>query len=248
MFFYLALLLLLSFQLKSQEEPVKFVHGWGTELNFNPFNGSLSLNNATGQIKIRKFISDEIALRLSFTMEHKSEFDSEKNAYGSSPYEISSDKKSTLFAINLGVEKHFNKGQRLSPYIGFDLGSGLKISENVNKFNDITSTLQGAWAATLITYSNGNYFYSTSIVERGYWSANASIFTGFDFYMADNFYFGYELAFGLDYFKYSKIEQTRNPMQSIPDYFYIENIDEMDAKSWRIGPRLLNGIRIGYNF
>jgi hypothetical protein len=61
--------------------------------------------------------------------------------------------------------------------------------------------------------------------------------------MADNFYFGYELGFGFEFVKYSKVEVTKD--NGYPDSGLLPDID---ANSWSIGPRLLNGIRIGYNF
>lgn len=227
----------------SQDTPAHFIKGWGTELNFNPFDGSLSLNNATGQIKVRRFLNNDIALRAGISISVKNNTDKVKQVYGTSPSEESVKSKSNLVAFNLGAEKHFNSGHRLSPYIGFEIGAGLKKTEQDFEYNNFTKTVKGAWMTKYVTY-NGQYYY-TSITydERGFISANANLFTGFDFYMADCFYFGYELGFGFEYTKYSKIEITQDP-----DYPDSELIPDYDSKSWSLGPRLLNGIRIGYNF
>ena len=61
--------------------------------------------------------------------------------------------------------------------------------------------------------------------------------------MAKDFFFGYELGFGIDYTKYSKIETTQSPM--VPDN---RIYPDQEGSSWKVGPRLLNGIRIGYTF
>ena len=79
--------------------------------------------------------------------------------------------------------------------------------------------------------------------ERGFTSTNANLFTGFDFYMADNFYFGYELGFGFEFIKYSKISITKDI-----EYPGSDLLPDLDTKNWSIGPRLVNGIRLGYNF
>ena len=227
----------------SQNVPTKYVKGWGTELNFNPFDGSLSLNNGSGQIKVRRFLNNEIALRGAITIGYKNDFDNEKQVYGTQPTETTDKKTSFLTGFNFGVEKHFNSGSRISSYIGFEIGVGLKKSKQEIEYNTFPKTLKGAWEVQNYYY-NGQYYVSEwSYKERGFVSGNGEILTGFDFYMADNFYLGYELGFGLEYIKYSKIEVTKDA-----NYPGTENIPDLDSKSWRVGPRLLNGIRIGYNF
>ncbi|HNX44992.1 MAG TPA: hypothetical protein PLJ84_10070 [Bacteroidales bacterium] len=227
----------------SQNSPAHFIKGWGTELNFNPFDGSLSLNNATGQIKVRRFLNNDIALRAGITISAKNNTDKTKQAYGTSPYDASVKSKSNLVALSLGAEKHFNSGHRLSPYLGFEIGTGLKKTEQDFEYNHVTRTIKGAWMTEDVTYNGQYYVINDTYVERGFMSANANLFTGFDFYMADCFYFGYELGFGFEYTKYSKIEITQDP-----EYPYSGLYPDFDSKSWSLGPRLLNGIRIGYNF
>jgi hypothetical protein len=61
--------------------------------------------------------------------------------------------------------------------------------------------------------------------------------------MAKDFYFGYEIGFGLEYIKYSTNEVTKDT--GIPDQ---GTYPDQDGSSWKIGPRLVNGIRIGYTF
>jgi len=227
----------------SQIVPTKYVKGWGTELNFNPFDGSLGLNNGSGQIKIRRFLDNNIVLRGALSIGYKTESDNEKQVYGTQPTETTDKRTAIQTVLNFGVEKHFNGGSRLSPYIGFEVGIGLKKSKQELEYNTFSKTIKGAWEVQNFYY-NGQYYVSQwSYDERGFVSGNGEILTGFDFYMADNFYFGYELGFGLEYVKYSKIEVTKDA-----DYPGSQNIPDLDSKSWKIGPRLLNGIRIGYNF
>ncbi|NVO20162.1 MAG: hypothetical protein HXX13_10700 [Bacteroidetes bacterium] len=238
-----ALFLTFFLQAKAQTSPAHYAKGWGTELNFNPFNGSLSLNNASGQIKVRKFLSDKLALRAAIAIGYKSGNDKEKQSYGTSPYETTIKKNSLLTALNLGMEKHFNVGNRLSPYLGFELGFGLKKSKEEFGYNDTKKTIKGGWQTTSLIY-NGQYYTSqVNYEERGFISQSGSILTGFDYYMDDHFYVGYEFGFGYEFIKYSKLQATVD--ENFPNN---SALPDLDSKTWEIGPQLLNGIRIGYNF
>jgi len=228
---------------KSQTIPTKYVKGWGTELNFNPFDGSLSLNNASGQIKVRRFLKDNIALRASFAIVAKNEKSTTTLVYGQMPYDGSDKKNSFLTSINFGAEKHFNSGKRLSPYLGFEVGVGFKVSKHELEYNSAKKTIDGAWEYQNLYYNGQYYDIQMGFEERGYTSANANLLTGFDFYMADNFYIGYEIGFGFEYIKYSKVEITKDI-----DYPGSDLFPDIETKNWSLGPRLLNGIRIGYNF
>lgn len=236
-------LLLANNSIKAQDTLKPFLKGWSTELNFNPFDGSLTLNNANGQIKIRKFCPNDIALRLAFTLSSKNDENKMENPYGTVPVNSKDKKQSFMVAINFGTEKHFNNARRLSPYIGWELGIGYKSSKEELEDNSDSKTIKGAWQTYQINYSGQNYYYSILYNERGFWSAGANLLTGFDFYMAKDFYFGYEIGFGLEYTKYSKIVVTKDVgFQDQGTY------PDQDDRSWQIGPRLVNGIRIGYTF
>jgi len=217
--------------------------GWSTELNINPFNGSLTLNNANGQIKIRKFMPNGNALRLAFTLGSKNDETKMENSYGINPLNSKDKKQSFELGINFGTEKHFQSGRRISPYIGWEAGFGYKSSKEVITNNENTMTVKGAWQSYEMIYNGQNPYYATNYIERGFWSGGANVLTGFDFYMAKDFYFGYELGFGFEYTKYIKIEITQSPL--VPDNRTYPN---QDGSSWKVGPRLLNGIRIGYTF
>lgn len=236
-----AIVLLMTFQARSQEVVSNGERKWGTELNFNPFNGSLSLNNSSGQIKVRRFLSDEFALRFGVVLVWQNYHDEVEQKYTQSPY-TSFDKKQSLETIlNFGFEKHFPKGKHLSPYIGAEAGIGFKRSTHTMELNNKTRTIEGAWESS--EYS-GQY-YTQSFVEKNYVSAGANMLAGFDFYMDENFYFGYEFGFGLEYKRFGNIEITQDE-----DYYsYTETpIPDTKSSSWRLAPNLINGIRIGYNF
>jgi len=236
-------LLLISINTNAQDSIKPLLKGWSTELNFNPFDGSLSLNNANGQIKIRKFLPNDIALRFAFTLSYKNDDNQLKDPYGAYPIDTKDKRQSFMAAVNFGTEKHFGGTRRISPYIGWEAGIGYKKSKEELENNSDTKTIKGAWQINQLSYSGQNYYYITNYIERGFWSAGVNILTGFDFYMAKDFYFGYEIGFGLEYIKYSTIEITKDT--DFPDQ---GAYPDQDGSSWKIGPRLVNGIRIGYTF
>jgi hypothetical protein len=214
---------------------------WGTELNFNPFNGSLSFNNASGQFKLRKFLPGNKALRLSVAMEYKQDNNTVDDPYGTSAIHNKDRRNSFSLSANLGQEKHFNGSKRLSPYIGWEAGFGFKTSQHIIGTSTSTTTIKGAWEQVTY-YNSGQYYYSsTNYIERGFWSIGANFVAGFDFYMSKSFYLGYEVLFGADYIKYSTIDitQTNNSNSNTPD---------QNDESWKLGPKLSNGIRIGFIF
>lgn len=232
----LFILSLFSTSLKGQDTLKPVASNWATELNIDPFNGKFSLNNANGQIKLRMFMANNSALRLAFTLAYQQDNSKEDYPYGVNPVVEKDMKKSTLMAVNIGREKHFSGSRRISPYIGFDVGFGMKISKEEVSTNDGTLEVKGAWQEM---YYSGSYYLS-GFNERGYWSLGANLVSGMDFYVSKNFYLGCELTFGLDYLNYSNIEVTENDGDN--------EYPDTDDESWKFGPKLLNGIRIGYVF
>jgi len=237
------LLVLCISNTKAQDTIKPKLKGWSTELNINPFNGSLSLNNSSGQIKLRKFYANNFALRMAFNIGNKSNTTSNTYAYGNSPIDTKEKMNSLLFAVNFGTEKHFGTNRRLSPYIGWEAGVGFKSSKHVINEHSNTKTIEGAWQTSYLASSSQGYYYATNYTERGYLSLTANALTGFDFYMTKDFYCGYEFGFGIEYFKYSKITVTKDV--TFPDQ---GTYPDQSASSWNIGPHLINGIRIGYTF
>ncbi|HEX8378158.1 MAG TPA: hypothetical protein VF602_10080, partial [Pedobacter sp.] len=58
---------------------------WSTELNVNPFKGELSLNNSLNQIKFRKFISENMALRIGVNANNVKKETENNYPYGTNP-------------------------------------------------------------------------------------------------------------------------------------------------------------------
>lgn len=239
---------LLGNVLKGQDSLFNFNNKWSTELNFNPFNGNLDLNNASGQIKFRYFQPNRTAWRFAVNLNYKQNNNSEESLYGTSPYKNSSRQKSTTIGLNIGKEKHFDGTKRLSPYIGWEMALGFKSSYQKISTKNSSIEIEGSWVKYVQEYSSQypNQYYTTQVFEeRGYWSVGANLIGGFDFYVSQKFYLGYEILFGLDYKGYKDIDITEKytNSQTTPES-YPDHKDE----SWSFGPRLTNGIRLGFVF
>jgi len=227
--------------------------GWTTELNINPLQGQISLNNAINQIKVRYFSSEQTALRLAFSFNSSTASDGSKSTYGTNPVNNTEDKKTNSFSLNLGFEHHLKGTRRLSPYIGAEVSFGIKSSEESFESIQSTEKIKGAWI-TMQTYpyynSNGtinNYYTTTVPSERGYTSLGVNLLTGFDYYIAKHFFVGYEILFGYNHIKYDDIEYTitAKPGQTIGNT--TTNPTESSSES-NIGAKIINGIRLGYTF
>lgn len=212
-----------------------------TELNFNPFKGNLSLNNSLNQIKVRYFATSDLAIRFGV---HISSRDTSANAgipYGTQSTFAKDERKSTAYAINLGFEKHFKGTSRLSPYLGADVSFGGKSSSQEMTNNQVTYTIKNAWAQNI--YVSQPPYYAQQIVENAYTRFGLTAVAGFDFYMARNFFLGYE--FNLSYlktnYKLPEITTTGSGQNNPPS---IEGKNESST----FGTSLMNGIRIGYAF
>jgi len=212
-----------------------------SELNFNPLAGSFSFNNASAQIKIRKFISERKALRIAISTTYLQNKTSSNSSYGYNPVHQNINQKALTTALNVGIEKHLKGTKRLSPYIGWELGFAIKNSNEIDKDDNYKTTIDGSWWKREVLYSNYGYTIKTSFEETGYWSLSGNIVAGIDFYVAKDFYLGVEIAYGINYFKYSKIKVTETPSSG---YTY----PDIESEKWSFGPKLLNGIRIGFVF
>jgi hypothetical protein len=242
----LSLLFLLTNGMFAQDS-LKTAHGkWTTELNVNPFQGEISFNNAINQVKLRHFVTDQLAYRYAFTLNALKTDDKQNNPYGYNPVDDHLTQKSFLIAVNLGFERHFTGTSRLSPYLGGEIALGYKRSSQRSETTDLITTVEGSWYTSNFYY-NGNYYrLIEEYDERGFISAGVNAIAGFDFYFSEHFYFGYEMLFSLNYIDYTKVEFTSKlkpgSTSTLPTY------PTMDGSELFFGPKLLNGIRLGFTF
>lgn len=210
-----------------------------TELNINPFNGTISLNNSLNQLKFRYFAAPNFAVRLGFNGSKVSNLTENTNPYGTNSYRHKDERSSTTIGLNLGMEKHFAGTRRLSPYLGADIVVVKKSTEQEITEGQTTTTITGGWRE--YNYLPGGYSYSYT--ELGYTSYGANLVTGFDFYMAKNFFFGYEINFGFSQKSVAELDVKQTGSTNSPT----ENGDVKNT-SFSFGSSLMNGVRIGYVF
>ncbi|WP_207422175.1 autotransporter outer membrane beta-barrel domain-containing protein [Desertivirga brevis] len=220
-----------------------------TELNFNPFKGDLKLNNSLNQIKFRFFTKPDFAIRVGFNASSVDSTFSSKNYYGTNTnanYE--SKRESFTIGANIGFEKHFKGTRRLSPFIGVDISVTDRSANQKITSGQVVTEYKNSWASPIpYTYYNGSstqVLYSINPSDYGYTRVGLHLITGFDFYMAKNFFLGYEFNFGINSTKYKDTEITQTGNTSTTPI----NDPVLKNKSLSFGPTLMNGIRIGYIF
>lgn len=137
-----------------------------------------------GMFRIRYFLSEGMAVRANLS------FGSGKNVSvvdddGLNPVVDKSEKtsKASVFGIAVGVEKHLAGTDKLSPYLGVELGFASQ-----GGTDEVTNSNDGT------TFTKGDS-YSTSGGKTTSLAFNAML--GADYYIVEKVYFGAELGLGL---------------------------------------------------
>jgi hypothetical protein len=208
------------------------------ELNINPFTGELSLNNFLNQIKLRYFTASDFAIRVGFNVDMTKKDITTTNPYGTNPYTLEENKKTSLLGLNAGIEKHFAGTRRLSPYVGLELAVAFKSSSHVINDGSTETTIDNAWRTVALVNNSFVYGYE----EKAYFQYGANLIAGFDFYVARHFFMGYEISYRFYNKEYNGVEIT-----TVGTPFPQDNPDSNETE-FSVGPNLLNGIRIGYVF
>ncbi len=208
-----------------------------TELNVNPFKGDVSLNNSLNQIKLRYFTSDKVALRIGFNVSNKKMLEDYNIPYGSNPQRYKDERKSTTLGLNVGLERHFLGSKRISPYIGVDISIENKSSNQELINGQTTIKVKNGWYGNAVPPNNIN-----TLIDQAYTAFGVDILSGFDFYVVKNFFFGYEFNLGFSNKEYKTPDVTVSGGSS-------SNVtSDQKNTSFSFGPRLMNGIRLGYMF
>ncbi len=219
---------------------------WTTELNVNLLQGELKLNNAVDQLKVRYFITGNLAIRAAFDFSNKRIEESSVNNYGIDPYSIISIMKKTSLGMNLGIEKHFAGTKRLSPYLGAEVAFTDKLLTHIVETSDRINTVDGAWASGVLTIANTYPYRLNQFQEKASLSAGVNLLAGFDYYFSEKIYLGYEMIYSLNYLVYPTISVTE--VLKPGSTGTTSNYPEYDSDEWQFGPKLINGIRLGFVF
>ena len=205
-----------------------------TELQFNPFSNDFKTFKM-GELKLRYFLDDENAVRVSVgfgmdnqTVTNTTDFDN--RVYNPNNYRISSEEsevttKSIAAKIKIGYERHIDLLDRLSVYVGGEVGYEANFysgEKNVNTNSQSYSSNERSWTDyserpyTTKYYqiiqesrssSTGHYNYEKCTPDDGNSNSHsiiANVFTGIDFQIYKGLYIGTELGLS---FKMGKNEK-----------------------------------------
>lgn len=192
------------------------------EVNFTPLSATpIGLN----YLKARYYIADDMVFRLGLDIRMNSNKSEPINAVD--PNKNDEQKMSyTQFGLYPGIEKHFGNLDRLSPYVGAELGFVTKGSKSSYTDNNASTTVEtkGAWG-------NGS--------NRGFTSIGLNVIAGADFYFAKKVYLGTEIGFGFQSVTQKEIEVTSGSTT---------NVTSVKASSSDVGFNFNPAIRLGFCF
>lgn len=184
--------------------------------------GNIELNNPINinGIKVRYFLTENMVVRgtLNFSMRTSKDY--------STVNDVEQISKTTFmnFAFTPGIEYHFQGSERLSPYVGAEIGFGLG---SVKTHTDNAGHTSGSLAKSKTPHN----------------SFNVGLVTGVDFYITSGLYLGAEFGFGFNTFKQkgATITTEYNGIKN-----EIENKDYSKFPSFGFTPN--TAIRLGWKF
>ena len=205
----------------AQEKPaVPAKNAFMMELNFKPFGENVISFN---QLQIKYRVSDAWALRLGLALNQKSFNLSGDDYEPSNPTKITGSEKSTKIGILPGIEYHFLKNSKVSPYIGAEFSffnqsvkSHYKDFQGVYDYNTgqynyipVEIDIKGATRTVTTGYyttPSGYYYYTyTEYPDRAYTSVGGNLLVGCDFYFMRNVYVGVEGGLGYNNIRTKKV-------------------------------------------
>lgn len=230
-----------------------------TEVQFNPFSDDDQFK--IEGLKVRYFITDKDAIRLTLGLEMDNKNDKE---FGQAPdednevatafynYQTGNEENKTKtgkFSIDLGYERHLVKNGRMDLYVGAGLGFETTWSTN----NKIDAGYHLKTNATDPDKVSSYDFFTTETETKGdnaYSAFRAGIFTGLDFYLYKGLYIGTELGLKFKNKSYKDFEQTVT--NNDPQIAQEDRVNEVSNKNdssestlkFSIEPR----IRLGWSF
>ena len=199
-------------------------NNFAVELNFKPFGENIISFN---QLQFKYRLDNNVALRLGLALDIN-ELDQPGNDYD--PLEeqkYTSFEKQTKFGILPGIEYHFLKNSRISPYVGAEFSFFKNTVKShyrdygANYYYDydwsyhyipVEIDIDGAIRTITQQYYETQYGYSyylsTSYNNQAYTSYGGNLLLGCDFYFMRNLYVGIEAGLGYNYTKYQKVTIT----------------------------------------
>lgn len=199
----------------------------------NPFSleGQLSYNTSSlsfnaPSLRMRYFIMDDLAARVSLSINNESTKDYYYELPDNAGGEGTEINKTSLTMISLGAEKHFAGTEKLSPYVGADLVFGMgNTSAKWDKFDG--------------TGYNADF---TAAAKAPISMFGINLVAGTDYYFAENFYVGLELGLG-----FQSVTEKAGEFEFTTAGNTTTSLSE-PAKSSSFGNNFIGNARIGWRF
>lgn len=178
------------------------------EVNLKPFSGDEVISINQFQAKYR--LSEQTALRLGVFIDNQTQKQSKEDYDVKEKQPFTTDEKSFVWGILPGIEYHFLKNSKISPYCGVELRYFKQNSSSVyekyeyqyigsssSNYQYIKYDVDGGWISSL----SGN---NISLGQRAFHSYGANLLLGTDFYFIKNMYFGFEVGLSYQQIKFEK--------------------------------------------
>jgi hypothetical protein len=211
----------LVFAVATQAQEVRKQTGGEKNLEFlfSPLGGNpVSISG----IKYRKFTSATEALRATVFLGFNSSTD-KFLAENEDQTELKDTESNWDVSVAVGKEWHFAGTDNLSPYVGAEVLVGYGQDRTKMEMLDADEDIQDV------------------TTTQGMFMAGLNALAGCDVYVADNFYFGGELGFGL-LFTSEGNEKTESSVEGS------DTIETPGGSSFGIGPNVVGQIRAGFLF
>jgi hypothetical protein len=186
--------------------------------------------NLPGELRLRYFMADKMAIRARIGLGSTSSTDKVSNAAGTTTAEI---KKSSGFDIMLapGIEKHFAGTSKLSPYYGAQLmfGYSTGASTEVSNANNPTPTTGSV--------NSGDSYKSTDGSNLG---LGLGLLLGADYYVTDGIFVGGEMGLGL--FNMTSAGDGTEKVNSDPE------TKTLGGSTFDLFGVTTGGVRLGFRF
>lgn len=206
-------------QLKAEENT------WSVEMNYSPGgkdNGRFSLQKYGA--RLRYHMTNNLALRVNIGVGTNRDISTTYFEDVITDNEEETDNKvfANKFSLMPGLEYHFDKFKRVSPFIGGELGF-----------------IAGNTGTKVDNSKNDNYTH----VKTPFFGFGINFITGFDVYLCKGLYLGAELGLGYEYNKTGR----SNTKVAVGDHE--TDTDGMESKSSHdFGFNVNPSLRIGWNF
>lgn len=214
---------------------------FGTGFQDQPFSSFQGNFGNNGLMRFRYFLQDQLAVRVGFNYSMFTETNKQTST-ASGAIDFKETFKSSLFGLNLGLEKHLTGTDRLSTYVGGDimlnfLGASAK-GEKIN--------LAGAQADNnsyeIKGWNNGGRNGGNDI-NAGFGLGLRAV-VGADYYFAEKAYVGMELGYGFVSYSYKGYTQNSTTGgTAAPEVKVGKNGGE-----FQLTPAAQASLRIGFRF